>query len=80
MLVPRPLMAQTESNPRHNNISIGGASYSLSTSANIVLDSIESLESIDGCSQSAWQGPCVLVVIRKQLASIERLLVRQLSS
>ena len=79
MLVPRPLMAHNEFDLRRNHVSVGGVSHSLSTSADFMLDSIDSSKPIEEWSQSAWQGPCVLVVIRKQVASVERSLVRQLS-
>lgn len=80
MSVSRPRMAQNEPDLRHNTVSVGGVSYSLSSPADFVLDGIESSKSIDEWSQSAWQGPCVLVVIRRPVASIEQLLVQQLSS
>lgn len=79
-VAPRPLMAQDETGLRNNNVSVGGVSHSSSSSVNFVLDNIGSPESIDEWSQSAWQGPCVLVVIRKQVASIEQLLVQQMST
>lgn len=80
MLVPRPLMAQNETDLRHNTVCVGGVLHLLSSPADFVLDDIESSKSIDEWSQSAWQGPCVLVVIRRPVACIERLLVRQLSN
>lgn len=79
MLLHCALVAQYGKGLRHN-VSIGGVSYTWSSSADFVLGSSGSPESIDELADPTRYGPCVLVIIRKHVASIEQSLVQQLSS